>query len=128
MATKIKTVFFCQSCGYESSNWMGQCPGCREWNSFVEETVEERKGAATKKAVSEARLSKLSEITVSDTERTLTGMEELDREMEDHLLALRKTVDSANGTECGQQIKLLKKLDLSVGLVRSIIFHGFSRK
>ena len=39
MATKIKSVFFCQSCGYESSKWMGQCPGCREWNSFVEETV-----------------------------------------------------------------------------------------
>ncbi|MBR1669685.1 MAG: DNA repair protein RadA [Butyrivibrio sp.] len=39
MATKIRTVFFCQSCGYESSKWMGQCPGCREWNSFVEETV-----------------------------------------------------------------------------------------
>ena len=40
------------------------------------------------------------------------GMEELDREMEDHLLALRKTVDSANGTECGQQIKLLKRVYL----------------
>lgn len=39
MATKIKTVFFCQSCGYESSKWMGQCPGCREWNTFVEEKV-----------------------------------------------------------------------------------------
>ena len=39
MATKIKSVFFCQSCGYESSKWMGQCPGCREWNTFVEETV-----------------------------------------------------------------------------------------
>ena len=79
MAKGKKTVFFCQSCGFESAKWMGQCPGCREWNSFVEETVEERKGAAVKKAVSEARLSKLSEITVSDTERLPTGMEELDR-------------------------------------------------
>ena len=40
------------------------------------------------------------------------GMEELDREMEDHLLALRKTVDSANGTECEQQMKLLKRVYL----------------
>ncbi len=39
MATKIKSVFFCQSCGYESSKWMGQCPGCKEWNTFVEEAV-----------------------------------------------------------------------------------------
>lgn len=79
MAKGKKTVFFCQSCGFESAKWMGQCPGCREWNSFVEETVEERKGTAVKKAVSEARLSRLSEITVSDTERLPTGMEELDR-------------------------------------------------
>lgn len=39
MAKKIVTVYFCQQCGYESSKWMGQCPGCREWNTFVEETM-----------------------------------------------------------------------------------------
>ena len=39
MAKKVTTVFFCQECGYESSKWMGQCPGCKEWNSFVEEAV-----------------------------------------------------------------------------------------
>ena len=32
-------MFFCKECGYESSKWMGQCPGCREWNSFVVEPV-----------------------------------------------------------------------------------------
>ena len=36
---KNTTIFFCQNCGYESSKWMGQCPGCKEWNSFVEEVV-----------------------------------------------------------------------------------------
>ena len=36
---KNTTVFYCQNCGFESTKWMGQCPGCREWNSFVEETV-----------------------------------------------------------------------------------------
>ena len=39
MAKGKKTLFFCQNCGYESPKWLGQCPGCREWNSFVEETV-----------------------------------------------------------------------------------------
>lgn len=39
MPTKVKTAFFCQSCGYESSKWMGQCPSCHEWNSMVEETI-----------------------------------------------------------------------------------------
>ena len=39
MAKAKKTVFFCQNCGYESPKWLGQCPGCKEWNTFVEETV-----------------------------------------------------------------------------------------
>lgn len=42
---KTSTVYFCQSCGYESPKWMGQCPGCREWNTFVEETVEKKSTA-----------------------------------------------------------------------------------
>ncbi|MBQ6734276.1 MAG: DNA repair protein RadA [Lachnospiraceae bacterium] len=39
MASKKKTAFFCQQCGYESAKWMGQCPACKEWNSFAEEVV-----------------------------------------------------------------------------------------
>ena len=39
MTGKNKTVFFCRNCGYESAKWMGQCPSCKEWNSFVEELV-----------------------------------------------------------------------------------------
>ncbi len=35
---KAKTSFFCQSCGYESAKWLGKCPSCGEWNTFVEET------------------------------------------------------------------------------------------
>lgn len=36
---KSKTTFFCQNCGYESAKWLGKCPSCNEWNSFVEEIV-----------------------------------------------------------------------------------------
>ena len=36
---KTSTVFFCNSCGYESAKWLGRCPACLEWNSFVEEKV-----------------------------------------------------------------------------------------
>ena len=36
---KTGTVFFCKECGYESGKWMGQCPACKEWNTFVEEPV-----------------------------------------------------------------------------------------
>ena len=45
MAKGKSTIFFCQNCGYESAKWMGQCPACREWNSFAEETVQKAPGA-----------------------------------------------------------------------------------
>ncbi len=85
MATKIKTVFFCQSCGYESSKWMGQCPGCRQWNTFAEETV--RPKAAVSKGVSSALQSgggfaqpkTLSEIVMNEEERYDTHIGELNR-------------------------------------------------
>ena len=86
MATKIKTIFYCQSCGYESSKWMGQCPGCKEWNTFVEETVKpaaKGKGAASSSArmisgALEAPKS-LSEIELNDEERADTHIGELNR-------------------------------------------------
>ncbi|HMK75999.1 MAG TPA: DNA repair protein RadA, partial [Thermodesulfobacteriota bacterium] len=41
--TKAKIHFVCQSCGYEAPKWLGRCPGCQEWNTFVEERVIEEK-------------------------------------------------------------------------------------
>lgn len=38
--SKIKSAFFCQSCGYEAAKWLGKCPSCGEWNTFVEEMIE----------------------------------------------------------------------------------------
>jgi len=80
MAKGAKTVYFCQNCGYESAKWTGQCPACKEWNTFVEETVkpkntqsvhtQERKPAA---------VSTLSQIPTDKEERTVIGIEELDR-------------------------------------------------
>ena len=83
---KKSTVFFCQNCGYESAKWMGQCPSCREWNSFVEETVVTGKtGGSTKKTenlaarIHEARPVKLSGIETAEEIRTSTGLGELYR-------------------------------------------------
>ena len=42
MAKGKNSVFFCQSCGYESTKWMGQCPACKEWNTMVEEVVDKK--------------------------------------------------------------------------------------
>ena len=48
---KEKQVFFCKECGYESAKWLGQCPGCHSWNTFVEEkiTVGAKKNSSVKK-------------------------------------------------------------------------------
>lgn len=79
---KAATVFFCQSCGYESSKWMGQCPGCREWNTFVEEAVvKPSKGgyAAVQERRARVAPTKLAEVTVREEDKLSTGMGELDR-------------------------------------------------
>ena len=79
---KKKMVFFCQNCGYESAKWMGQCPGCREWNTFVEEPVPakaESKGRAAGAGGSTAKPVPLSEIAVQKEDRMSTDIEELDR-------------------------------------------------
>ena len=41
------TVFFCKECGYESAKWLGKCPGCNSWNSFVEERVNKKSNSKT---------------------------------------------------------------------------------
>lgn len=81
MAKGKTSVFFCQNCGHESAKWMGQCPGCKEWNTFVEETVDKKSlsAAGKRKTLTEASPLPLSAITSSDEERMTTGMPELDR-------------------------------------------------
>ena len=80
---KTSTVFFCQNCGYESSKWMGQCPGCKEWNSFVEETVSKTPhmgvAAAQPGRRSGAVPGVLAEISIREDDRVSTGIGELDR-------------------------------------------------
>ena len=82
MLKNKKTVYFCQECGYESSKWMGQCPGCKAWNSFVEEVVSSKKGAASSGSrASEKRPEPviLKDINLSEDERQTTSIGELDR-------------------------------------------------
>ncbi len=82
MAKGKTSIFFCQSCGYESSKWMGQCPGCREWNTFVEEVVDKKSAgtlAKQKSSAIEAKVLPLSEIELTSERRVSTGMKELDR-------------------------------------------------
>ncbi len=77
---KVKTVFFCKECGYETSKWLGQCPGCRQWNTLIEEKV----GTAKKAEGSRGRtirsvVTGLSEVSMKEEERMTSGIPELDR-------------------------------------------------
>ena len=80
---KTTTVFLCQNCGYESSKWMGQCPGCRQWNTLVEETVlassKAAGGSERAKASGKQEPSSLSSIAMQEEERVSTHIKELDR-------------------------------------------------
>lgn len=81
MAKGKKTVYFCQNCGHEETKWLGQCPACKEWNTFVEEkvlvsSVSAQTGAKTARDIN---VVSLSEVSVDDHTRIETGMQELDR-------------------------------------------------
>lgn len=77
---KNKTIFFCSSCGYESPKWMGKCPACNEWNTFVEEKVVTGKGkSSTKSSKERTKPVQLNTIQGKENARTSTGFSELDR-------------------------------------------------
>ena len=81
MLKNKKIVFFCKECGYESSKWMGQCPGCKAWNSFTEETVvtqpKARAGGSSLRTAQEPVI--LNKVSFSEEMRRTSGIGELDR-------------------------------------------------
>ncbi|MBO4680126.1 MAG: DNA repair protein RadA [Lachnospiraceae bacterium] len=77
---KKTTAFFCQSCGYASAKWLGQCPGCREWNTFVEEPVDKGSKSGKISYLSQKAVPvMLKDITGGESERISSGIGELDR-------------------------------------------------
>lgn len=86
MAKAKNTAFFCKECGYESAKWFGQCPACKEWNTFVEEPVSKTKsakgiaGTSQRAAASSAPVPvEINSVSFEENDRTSTGIAELDR-------------------------------------------------
>ena len=83
--SKIKTAYFCQNCGYESAKWLGKCPSCQQWNSFVEELLQKdtKKSSGSWKSYNGESGSKktqpLHEIKTNETPRLITNDQELNR-------------------------------------------------
>lgn len=78
MAKAKKSVYFCQNCGHEEGKWLGQCPMCKEWNTFVEEKMTTTK-STTAKQVKDAEVVTLSNVKMEQEERMQTRIAELDR-------------------------------------------------
>ena len=78
MAKGKKSVFFCQNCGHEENKWLGQCPMCKEWNTFVEEPVSFSKSASAKQ-IKDVEVVALKHVVTDQEERIKTKIEELDR-------------------------------------------------
>jgi len=85
---KTKSAYFCQSCGFEAPKWLGKCPSCAQWNTFVEEIVEKPNAAVPNwKSISNGSTSlqrsnkpvQVSQITFSEEHRILTPDNELNR-------------------------------------------------
>src|SRR5882724_8153931 len=83
--SKIKTAFFCSNCGHESAKWLGKCPNCEQWNTFVEEVIvkdnklEEtdwKKFSSTKK---EIKTISINEVISGEEKRIVTADAELNR-------------------------------------------------
>ncbi len=75
---KTSTVFFCNECGYESAKWLGKCPACNQWNTFVEEKVVKQNGSkvTSKKSIEPVSLNSIEQVKIS---RIKSGFDELDR-------------------------------------------------
>lgn len=89
MASKIKTAYVCSNCGYDSAKWLGKCPSCGEWNTFVEEKIQiNAKGSRSKRGyVERSKPVKLSEIESLDEPRLPMPSKELNRVLGGGLVA-----------------------------------------
>ena len=79
---KSKIAFFCKECGFESNKWLGKCPACNQWDTFVEEPKSAKKvarGSGITSPFINNEPMELSKVSLSEKSRIETGMEEFDR-------------------------------------------------
>lgn len=77
--SKEKQIYYCKECGNEYSRWMGQCPACKAWNSFVEEKVTKTRNSKLVSVSDRPKATRLSEVSSSEETRIKTNISELDR-------------------------------------------------
>jgi len=130
---KIKSKFVCQECGYETAKWLGKCPSCEEWNTFVEEFETKKSDSKSQRGISKGIIEKINKITSTKKERISTGSVEMNRvlgggiiksslilvggdpgigkstlllQVADHAAKQKLKVLYVSGEESGEQIKI----------------------
>ena len=78
---KIQTIFYCQNCGAQSTKWIGRCPACNEWNTYIEEIISKEKSSSKKNSSynNQSQPKLISEINIDDHKRIDSGNDELNR-------------------------------------------------
>ncbi|MEO6490024.1 MAG: DNA repair protein RadA [Ferruginibacter sp.] len=83
--SKTKSAFFCQNCGYESAKWLGKCPSCEQWNTFVEEVISKGNDKSAKddwkdfNGISKLKTVSINDVSSAATKRIVTSDPELNR-------------------------------------------------
>jgi len=83
--SKIKTAFFCRNCGYESTKWLGKCPSCNEWNTFIEEVIQKDNNKTSNQNWTDysgektGKIVLLNDIKSGEEKRIVTADAELNR-------------------------------------------------
>ena len=83
--SKTKSAFFCQNCGYESAKWLGKCPSCEQWNTFVEEVIVKGNDKSPKdewkdfNGTSKLKTVSINDVSSAETKRIITSDPELNR-------------------------------------------------
>ena len=129
---KSKSAYFCQSCGYESAKWLGQCPSCKQWNSFVEEVVSsgpsrvpEWRSSLSSPSNSKKRSNKaavIHEIVYSDERRILTPDNEFNRVLGGGIV--RGSLVLIGGEPGIGKSTLMLQLALSIPKIRTLYISG----
>ena len=144
---KIKSKFVCQECGYETVKWLGRCPSCEEWNTFVEEFETKKSDSKSQRGISKGIIEKINNITPAKKERISTGSMEMDRvlgggiiksslilvggdpgigkstlllQVADHAAKQKLKVLYVSGEESGEQIKIRADIQFSVPYSKSV--------
>ena len=121
----VKTVYICENCEHKSPKWLGKCPSCGEWNTFVEDVVEVSPQSAPPKRVSAfgdfaTEAIAYSNLTLPDFIRTETGLGELDRVLGGGLV--NSSVVLLSGEPGIGKSTLLLQISDSLGKKRKVLY------